>query len=256
MATKSHNISILSVLFLLTLTLNSCFEDNYDGPNANFHGTLIDVTTNEAMPSEQPNGFQIQFRELSWGTDASSQTIYGKPDGTFNYDYLFGYTNKKYEGSPYNAATYEITPISGAFEIVGQAKDTIEVYPNSKVEVNFYVQPYIELTLISSTLEDTVLTVSYSMSRPIYQTSRITASAVVMSSKTQYLSANLNTGGWEDKYTARKQAPNLITYTDGKVITETIHLDRGKTYWMRLAANSSKSSYWNYSKTTELTISK
>jgi hypothetical protein len=247
---------VVSCLTATLLTMFSCdkYEDNYDGPNANFHGTLIDVNTNKALPSEQPNGFQIQFRELSWGPDATSQTIEGKPDGTFNYDFLFGYTDKKYDGSPYSVATYEVQPINGAFIMAGQTKDTIEVYPNQKVEVNFQVQPYIELNLISSNLVDTVLTVSYSMSRPIFPTERINQSAVVISSRTKYLSANLNTGGWEDKYTVRKQAPNLITYTDGQVITEMIHLDRGKTYWMRLAAKSTKTSYWNYTETTEFTI--
>lgn len=255
MAIKFYKQSIFSALFLLTLLLNSCsFEDNYEGPNANFHGMLIDVTTNKPMPSEQPKGFQIQFRELSWGPDAASQQIEGKPDGTFNFDFLFGYTDKKYDGSPYSVATYEIQPINGAFIMAGQAKDTIEVYPNTRVEVNFQVQPYIVLNLISSTLNDTTLTVTYSMSRPIFPTAKIGASAVVISSRTQYLSASLNAGGWEDQYTARKQAPSLITYTDNKVITETIKLNHGKTYWMRLAAKSTKTAYWNYTETTKLVV--
>lgn len=243
-------------LFIATLlTLASCsFEDNYEGPNANFHGALIDVNTNKPMPVEQPNGFQIQFRELSWGPDAASQKFEGKPDGTFNFDYLFGYTDKKYEGSVYKVATYEVQPINGAFVMVGQAKDTIEVLPNKRVEVNFQVNPYIVLNLISSELNDTTLTVKYSMMRPVFQTSKIGASAVVISSRTKYLSASLNAGGWEDKYTARKQAPNLITYADNTVITETIKLNHGKKYWMRLAAKSTKSAYWNYTETTELNV--
>jgi len=247
--------SVSSFFLLTALTFSSCsFEDNYEGPNANFHGILIDVNTNKPMPSEQPNGFQIQFRELSWGPDAASQKIEGKPDGSFNFDYLFGYTDKKYEGSTYSVATYEIQPINGAFAMAGQAKDTIEVQPNEKAEVNFQVNPYVELTLISSELSDTTLTVKYSMMRPVFQTSKIGASAVVISSRTRYLSASLNTGGWEEKYTARKQAPNLITYADNTVITETIKLNHGKKYWMRLAAKSTKSAYWNYTETTELNV--
>lgn len=252
---KIFTTSIGSVMLLATVILSSCsFEDNYDGPNANFHGKLIDVTTNKPMPSEQPNGFQIQYRELSWGPDAASQKFEGKADGTFNFDYVFGYTDKKYTGSTYSVATYEVQPINGAFVMAGQEKDTIEVFPNKRVEVNFQVNPYIVLNLISSELNDTTLTVKYSMMRPVFQTSKISASAVVISSRTKFLSASLNAGGWEDKYTVRKQAPNLITYADNTVITETIKLNHGKTYWVRLAAKSSKTTYWNYTETTELVV--
>jgi|GEM_PF-632141 len=247
--------SVNGLFIAAVLTFASCsFEDNYEGPNASFHGVLIDVNTNKPMPSEQPNGFQIQFRELSWGPDAASQKIEGKPDGSFNFDYLFGYTDKKFEGSTFSVATYEIQPINGAFVMAGQAKDTIEVFPNKRVEVNFQVNPYIVINLISSELNDTTLTVKYSMMRPVFQTSKIGASAVVISSRTKYLSASLNAGGWEDKYTARKQAPNLITYADNTVITETIKLNHGKKYWIRLAAKSTKSAYWNYTETTELDV--
>jgi hypothetical protein len=256
MDTKSIiNKSIGSLFIIVSFLFSSCsFEDNYEGPNANFHGALIDVNSNNPISSEQPNGFQIQYRELSWGPDAASQKFEGKPDGTFNFDYVFGYTDKKYDGSNFGVATYEVQPINGAFVMVGQDKDTIEVLPNQRVEVNFKVNPYIVLKLISSTLSDTTLTVTYSMSRPVFQTSKISASAVVISSRTKFLSASLNAGGWEDKYTARKQAPNLITYADNTVITETIKLNHGKTYWVRLAAKSSKTTFWNYTETTELVV--
>lgn len=255
--TKNRTIKnpFLLVIMFFTIIVSSCtFQDNYPEPNASFHGTLINTVTGLPLPSEQPNGFQIKFRELSWGPDAASQQIEGRPDGTFNFDFLFGYTDKKYDGSPYTVATYEVQPLNGAFIAQGAGKDTIEVKPFDKAEVNFNVTPYINIKLESTSLNDTVWTISYSMSRPIFTTDKITQSAVVISSKTKYLSANLNAGGWEDKYTVRKQAPSLILYKDNTIITETIKLDRKKTYWMRIAAKSTKSAYWNYTEVSEITI--
>ena len=57
------NITVGIFTLIVSCTFTSCsFDDNYDGPNASFHGQLIDDITNGPMYSEQPNGFQIRFK--------------------------------------------------------------------------------------------------------------------------------------------------------------------------------------------------
>lgn len=241
--------------FIASCVFASCsFDDNYDGPNASFYGQLIDDLTHAPMYSEQPSGFQIRFKEVSWGPDAQPQTFQGKPDGSFNWEQLFGYTGSKYDNSPYDVATYEVEPYDGAFDIVGDAKKTIEVRPGERVEVNFNVIPFISLTEEHS-LDGNTLTVKYAMSRNNdHKAVRIQKSGVIISSRTQYLSGGLNVGGYEDQYTKFKSAPQLMTYVDGREFVETITLDPGKTYWMRVGAKLTGSERWNYTKTIEITV--
>ena len=239
---------------LFSLVFLSCgFEDNYEGPNANFHGQLINRITGEPCYSEQPNGFQIRFREISWGPDAQAQSFQGKYDGSFNWDYLFGYTDARYDGSPFGVATYQVEPFDGAFEVVEPRVKTIEVRPGDKVEVNFEVIPYISLTE-EHTLEGNVLTVRYTMNRELDNTVRYQNAGIIVSSLTRYLSGSLNAGGYEAKYSSFRSAPQLMTYRDGTVIEGKITLDAGKTYWLRVGARLTGTERWNYTKVTEIQV--
>lgn len=252
MDTKKIIVQIaISSLFL---SFSACeFGDNYEGPNANFHGQLINKITGEPFYSEQPNGFQIKFKEISWGPDAQAQTFQGKYDGSFNWDYLFGYTDSKYDGSPFSVATYQVEPFDGAFEVVDPKVKTIEVRPGDRVEVNFEVIPYISLTE-EHTLDGSELTVRYTMTRELDNTVRYQNAGIIVSSRTQYLSGSLNAGGYEEKYSAFKSAPQLITYKDGNVIEDKVTLDPGKTYWIRVGARLSGTERWNYTKVTEIRV--
>lgn len=241
--------------FVTSFTFTSCsFDDNYEGPNSSFYGRLIDDTTNGTLYSEQPNGFQIRFKEISWGPDAQPQTFQGKYDGSFNWEQLFGYTDKKYANSPYEAATYEVEPFDGAFDIIGDSKKVIEVHPGARVEINFNVVPFISLTE-EHFLDGNKLTVKYTMKRNgDHKAIKIQKAGVIASSRTQYLSGGLNTGGYENEYSKFKSAPQLTTYTDGKEFVETITLDPGKTYWMRVGAKLTGSERWNYTGVIEISV--
>ena len=249
------NITVGIFTLIVSCTFTSCsFDDNYDGPNASFHGQLIDDITNGPMYSEQPNGFQIRFKEVSWGPDAQPQTFQGKPDGSFNWEQLFGYTDRKYENSPYGVATYEVEPFDGAFDIVGDSKKIIEVSPGARVEVNFNVIPFISLTEEHS-LDGTNLTVKYTMNRNNdHKAIRVQKAGVIISSRTKYLSGGLNVGGYEEQYSKFKSAPQLMTYVDGREFVETIALDPGKTYRMRIGAKLTGSERWNYTETIEISV--
>lgn len=247
-------IKFLFLPLLATIFMTSCYKDNYDGPNANFHGRLMHYQTGEPIYSEQPNGFQIRFTELSWGPNVTSQNFYGKYDGSFNWDYLFGYTDAKYEGSPYTKAVYKVEPFDGAFiPAENNQEKTIEVGPGDEVEVNFDVIPYITIEDMNYNLSGSTLNVSFKMKREAYPDRSIDMAGVIVSSQTKYLSWQ-NSGGYEAKYTMLRGEAVYGSYVDGTVVTESIALDPGKRYWMRVGARLAGQARWNFTQIVEITV--
>ena len=226
------------------LGLASCaYKDNYEGPNANFHGRLLHYRTGEPVYSEQPEGFQIRFIELSWGDNVTSQNFWGKYDGSFNWDYLFGYEGPKFEDSPYQKATYSVEPYDGAFIVDGDPKEKIiEVGPGESAEVDFEVIPYISINDMSYSLNGNNLEVKFKMVREAYPDRNIDMAGVIVSSQTQYLSY-INAGGYEGKYSNLRGYTG--GYTDGTEETLYVTLDPGKTYWMRVGARLEGQTRWN-----------
>ena len=93
----------LSLIYLLALgAMTSCDVDNYDGPDGTLTGSVIDAITGQPIQTEQPNGYRIKYKEISWSENATDQFLWGKPDGSFNHTKLF-------------AGTYEMTAVEGAF---------------------------------------------------------------------------------------------------------------------------------------------
>lgn len=238
---------------VLLLLCTSCLNDNYDGPNANFHGNILDAETGKPVPSEQPNGFQIRFTEVSWGPNAQSQSFWGKNDGSFNWDYLFGYEESKYSGSPYKVATYSVEPFDGAFELV-DGKKIIEVTPGASISVDFKVNPFIRIES-SYELNGIELTVKYSLKRSENKAkTKYKAAGVVISSKTKYLSANNNIGGKEEQYSKMLSSLQLGSYKDGNELVTKITLDAGKKYWMSVGSCLQGYDRWNYAPVVEINV--
>ena len=57
--------------FLFALT--SCEIDNYEGPDASIHGSILDEQTGELVGSDMENGNAIKVREHGF-TNATDQT--------------------------------------------------------------------------------------------------------------------------------------------------------------------------------------
>lgn len=254
MLIMENKIKFITLFLSIFVCMTSCYKDNYEGPNANFHGKLVIKGTGENFYSEQPNGFQIRFTELSWGDNVTSQSLYGKYDGSFNWDYLFGYNEPKFEGSTYKKATYKLEPYDGAFILDENNKEKIiEVGAGEKVEVNFEVIPFINISDFEYSLEGTKLKVSFVMNRMAYQDRGIDMAGVIVSSQTQYLSWQ-NSGGYEAKYSLLQGTPVYGNYVDGTKVTNEVQLDPGKTYWMRVGARLAGQSRWNFTEIVEIVV--
>lgn len=125
---------------LLALMGTSCLDiDNYDEPDAQIEGRIIDSYTGENMLSSQ-GGYVIRIWEKSWDfqNENNYQTLVVKQDGSYKNTKLF-------EG------TYDMLCYGGAF----WPCDTIKnVYISHKKNIqDFEVTPYLQIQDFTCNLE-------------------------------------------------------------------------------------------------------
>ncbi len=139
---------IIFLLLIIVAFSASCKKiDNYNEPNGDIYGRLIDDITNDSLQTEQPNGFNINLYEK--GGQMNSPIIFsGKPDGTFENAWIF-----KNE--------YKVIPTEGAFFPV----DTVVVKVGARTEVNFTVTPFLAVTNVSVQSGTGKITTSYKIVR-------------------------------------------------------------------------------------------
>lgn len=142
--------NILYCLLITMLFSISCSDiDNYDEPQEILQGKVIDEVTGQPLITEQPNGFRIKMKEISWSENAREEFFWGKADGTF-------YNKRLFKG------TYEITPVEGAFFPV--ETETIQI--KGTVTADFTVTPYLSISEPKVTrISAQSIEVSYTLSR-------------------------------------------------------------------------------------------
>jgi hypothetical protein len=134
---------------VILLALNSCeiFKiDNYEAPNASFHGTIKDAQTGEPVETDIQNGSQIRAYELGWPTE-SAQTWVIKQNGEFRNDLVF-------------AAHYKIEFINGNFYPF--TIDDLEIKKGDN-QHDFEVTPYLRLQNVSIRKEGNRIVASFSV---------------------------------------------------------------------------------------------
>ena len=234
--------SIYTVLLCVLFT--SCDVDNYDGPNAQFRGVVIDKTTGKGIQTEQPNGFKIKWTELSWEYQDNIQPEYfwGKTDGSFNWEYAFGYAG----------SLYEVQPVQGAFVTPEPQQFSLEKgdYPN----FTFEVIPFIHIDW-DYALEGMELVVKFKATRPEGSTDEnfyaLSTTRLFISDKTKYV-GGMNTGGFINDLSKRIK----LNESDlGVEQTVRVELESGKKYYMRVGVQTKNpSNAYNYTEVAEITV--
>lgn len=230
-----RNIFLLIVLVALIISCGKI--DNYDYPDGNIYGVLIDSITNEPLQSEQPNGFNIKLFEKG-GILTIPQVIAGKPDGSFEDALIF-------------QNEYKVLPTEGPFfEYVG---DTLTVQVGARTEVNFKVMPYLTITDVTVTPEAGKVKVTYKITR---QRTAIGAEGKI----NQKITLVSRVPEVSNRVYDFRKLTNLTTIPD-ETILQTTYTDEitgltsGNTYWVRVAARTSNSlSRFNYSNTFKVSI--
>lgn len=137
---------ILLLVSCCLFALISCEVDNYDGPNASIHGSILDEQTGELVGSDMENGNAIKVREQGFSKPAD-QTWSIMNTGEYRNNMIF-------------AATYDIRFENGnvyPFEI-----NDFVVKPGDNT-YDFKVIPYIRIKNSKIEQNGNVITATFSL---------------------------------------------------------------------------------------------
>ncbi|MDR0540974.1 MAG: DUF3823 domain-containing protein [Dysgonamonadaceae bacterium] len=129
------NILRISLVIVSIICFYACELDNYEGPNAQISGRILDHNGNLLRTEPGASNMRIEMYELSWANGDSSVAVTPnylnvKIDGTYNNSKVF-------------AGTYKIRPVEGAFYPYKDGGDTIVI--NGKTVKDFIVTPYLNV---------------------------------------------------------------------------------------------------------------
>ena len=120
----------------LCFCLSACVMDNYDSPDAQFCGSVIDEDTNTPIQQDMIEGSRIDYVEQGFENPNIRQMRF-QTDGTFHENNLF-------------AGTYEIQALRGNF--FATEKELIEI--KGKTEHTFRTRPYIRIKDVDITFDE------------------------------------------------------------------------------------------------------
>ena len=212
------------VYILLTLCisavalLSSCEVDNYAEPDGTLTGTVIDATTNQGFITQQPNGFQIRYEEISWSENPQPENLWVKPDGTFRNTKIF-------------AGKYRVYPVEGPF--VRVEPKTVEIASGKTTDVSFTVTPYVSFGNVSIVKDGNAIRATFRLTKNVAAATP-REYRVFVSSLTPHVGATTGT------FEANASSP-VITLTDSdfgvdKTVTVNGTFVAGRTYYARIGA--------------------
>lgn len=137
---------ILLFVSCCLFALTSCEIDNYDGPDASIHGSILDEQTGELVGSDMENGNAIKVREQGFSKPAD-QTWYITNTGEYRNDMVF-------------AAIYDVRFENGNFYPF-EIKDFV-VKPGDNT-CDFKVIPYIRIKNSKIEKNGNVITATFSL---------------------------------------------------------------------------------------------
>lgn len=113
----------------ITIFMTSCKLDNYEKPQSQLSGSIIDKETGELVEQDIIRGAQIEYQE---GRFTTTQYLSVKADGTFQNNQIFN-------------GTYRIAPVRGNFEPIDP--EHLEVIGNTQKV--FRVTPFLRIKNVS-----------------------------------------------------------------------------------------------------------
>lgn len=206
------NKIIVYVNILLGLCLGSCELDNYNSPDAQFFGSVIDDDTNEPIQQDLIEGSRIDFVEIGF-ENPNTRQIRFHSDGMFCENNLF-------------SGTYEVQALRGNF--FATEKTTIDI--KGKTEHHFRTLPYIRIRNVDVTFDEIKGKVSTT-----FMLDQVSGNAVA----SVHLIADRNPNVSNSMRSAMvSQAVNAVVGPERTFLLElsTENLVSGKDYYFRVAA--------------------
>ena len=143
-------------LAVILVGFSSCFKkDNWEEPDVQIHGTVIDTYTGKPLLTSQ-NDWKIRVWERSWTESVTiNQEIPVKQDGTYSNNKMF-------------AGTYDLLPYGGPFWPVTDTVKNVILGGGDKSDAHdFTVIPYLQLVDFTTSLQGTNLTLTVRVKAPI-----------------------------------------------------------------------------------------
>ncbi|MCD8176760.1 MAG: DUF3823 domain-containing protein [Tannerellaceae bacterium] len=236
---------LLSALILSTAV--SCMKiDNYDAPESQISGKVIDKTTGKPILT-CPNDFQIRIWEVSWSDNPTPQDIPVMQDGTYNDSRLF---DARYDLQPYNGPFWPVDPVEN-------------LTLSGTLTQDFEVTPYLQIVDFDYTLTGTTLSVTCRLKAPITENLPQVLDIRTFLSLSQYCGDNSRLGGEynDDKYKVNVNKPwsEIGNMTTGEgyetYVINDIPLKSGLTFYLRVGARV-EDTYrkYNYSEIVEVKV--
>jgi hypothetical protein len=132
---EMKSIVKIALVMASMICLYACELDNYEGPDAQIAGRILDPDGNLLRTEPGSSNMRIKMDELSWAAGDSSIAITPrylnvKIDGTYTNTKLF-------------AGEYRMTPVEGAFYPYDEEGDLVDL--KGSVQKDFTVIPYLEV---------------------------------------------------------------------------------------------------------------
>lgn len=149
---KNINYIFLAVMLV---SFSSCFKkDNWEEPDAQIKGNIIDSYTGQPLLSSQAE-WGIRIWERSWTESVPiNQNIPVKQDGTYSNSKLF-------------AGTYDMLPYGGPFWPTMDTVKNFVLGGGKSGTQDFTVTPYLQLLDFETSLQGTDLTLKVRLKAPI-----------------------------------------------------------------------------------------
>lgn len=243
---------IVQLFFLsaVTATISCVKKDNYPGPDASVHGTLIDSVTGQPFESGS-NDERMYVLQTNY-TKGTPIPFYWDimSDGTYNNSEVF-------------ADTYKIYPTDGAFvpvvytdskgNLVDNGSKTIEVKAGQTTTTDFTLTPFLEVSWVGDPVlnADTSVTIRCKVVRGTADPTWIfnLTDVFFFISTTQYVSNNSYDNTISQDVTYSGTTGNAII-GDTISITSKAPLGANRTYFLRVGARTADNINKRYNYTT------
>ncbi|MDV3927884.1 hypothetical protein CMT52_19135 [Elizabethkingia anophelis] len=230
---KNSNFKIFTTFFL-ALLLSSCSNggDNYEAPSVSFTGRIMNKSTGQPVPGQEPNGARIRMFEGGKYKAKVPVDFWVMQDGTFANKTLFSGTYKVIAEGPF------------------QKTDTLSLNLGGSSTYDFNVVPFLDLTIEIVEKKTSSIVVKYKINQS-EEKRKILRRAVLVSNRpyvdaTNYINTSpfINTTNVLD-----------IELVGKEFTTEITGLTKGVQYYLRSASRcDNPSSYYNYSEIIPFTL--
>lgn len=237
------------LLGVMLVAFSSCFKkDNWEEPDAQINGTIIDSYTGKPLLTSQAD-WGVRYWERSWTESAPvNRSIPVKQDGTYSNTKMF-------------SGTYDLLPYGGPFWPVTDTVKNVVLGGGKSGAQDFTVTPYLQLVDFETSLEGTNLTLKIRLKAPIRGGLPALVEVMPFLSLTNFVGQSnfINIGEYFNKKIDLQKKSWIDTYGDVEtsplLTIGPLPVKSGYTYNVRVGANVNDANQkYNYSEIKQVIV--